>query len=281
MATFYNQATLSYSGGTVNSNITSGELLEVLSASKTAVVDSYNRGDTVTYVIQLLNAGAAPLTGLTVTDDLGAYTVGTDVLQPLTYVEGSLKYFVNGLLQATPTITAGPPLVVSGIGIPADGNATLVYTAEATAFADPSLEGTIVNTATVTGGINELTVTETITAAIGADLTITKSLSPATVTENGQLTYTFVIANYGNAPATAEDNVVITDTFDPVLSDLTVTYEGAAWTAPADYTYNAATGEFTTVAGNVTVPAATFTRNADGTFTITPGTVTLTVSGTV
>ncbi len=281
MATFYNQATLSYSGGTVNSNITSGELLEVLSASKTAVVDSYNRGDTVTYVIQLLNAGAAPLTGLTVTDDLGAYTVGTDVLQPLTYVEGSLKYFVNGLLQATPTITAGPPLVVSGIGIPADGNATLVYTAEPPAFADPSLEGTIVNTATVTGGINDLTVTETINAAIGADLTITKSLSPATVTENGQLTYTFVIANYGNAPATAEDNVVITDTFDPVLSDLTVTYEGAAWTAPADYTYNAASGEFTTVAGNVTVPAATFTRNADGTFTITPGTVTLTVSGTV
>ena len=34
MATFTNQATLTYSGGTTRSNITTGELLEVLTASK-------------------------------------------------------------------------------------------------------------------------------------------------------------------------------------------------------------------------------------------------------
>ena len=38
MATFTNQATLTYNGGTASSNITTGELLEVLTATKTAVV---------------------------------------------------------------------------------------------------------------------------------------------------------------------------------------------------------------------------------------------------
>ena len=36
MMTFTNQATLSYSGGTTNSNITVGQLLATLSVTKTA-----------------------------------------------------------------------------------------------------------------------------------------------------------------------------------------------------------------------------------------------------
>ena len=48
MAIFYNQATLSYNGGTVNSNITSGEIIEVLSATKTAVTDVYSDGSDIT-----------------------------------------------------------------------------------------------------------------------------------------------------------------------------------------------------------------------------------------
>ena len=39
MATFYNQATLSYNGTVASSNITSGEILEVLSVEKSAVSD--------------------------------------------------------------------------------------------------------------------------------------------------------------------------------------------------------------------------------------------------
>lgn len=42
MAAFYNQATLSYNGNTTTSNITTGEILEVLSATKTALRDTYN-----------------------------------------------------------------------------------------------------------------------------------------------------------------------------------------------------------------------------------------------
>ena len=44
MATFTNQATLTYNGGTASSNITTGELLEVLTATKTAVVPTYRSG---------------------------------------------------------------------------------------------------------------------------------------------------------------------------------------------------------------------------------------------
>ena len=56
--------------------------------------------------------------------------------------------------------------------------------------------------------------------------------------------------------ADAAAAIVITDTFDPRLTDLTVTLNGTALTAPTQYTYDAATGVFATAAGVVTVPAA-------------------------
>ncbi len=282
MATFFNQATLSYSGGTVNSNITTGEILEVLSASKTAVVQTYTQGSEVTYIINLINSGSTPLNALTVTDDLGAYEFGTPAvtLQPLDYVDGSVKYFVNGVLAATPTVQAGPPLVISGISVPANGITTIAYTVTANEFAPPIGTGFITNTAVISGtGITDVTVTEDIGAAGGPRLTISKSVSPTTVSENGQITYTFVIQNTGNTEATADDDIVITDTFDPILENITVTLNGAVWN---DYTYDEVTGVFTTNSGAITVPAATFTQDpTTGAYTVNPGTTTLTVTGTI
>lgn len=69
------------------------------------------------------------------------------------------------------------------------------------------------------------------------------------MTENGTLTYTFVIQNFGNVAANAATGAVITDTFDPVLSNLTVTFNGTAWTDPTEYTYDETTGVFATAAG--------------------------------
>ena len=57
MATFTNQATLSYNGGSTNSNIITGEIVDVLTASKTAVVDTYRTPDNITYVVSLVNTG--------------------------------------------------------------------------------------------------------------------------------------------------------------------------------------------------------------------------------
>ena len=282
MATFFNRATLSYSGGTVNSNITTGEILEVLSASKTAVVDVYSQGSEITYAINIVNSGTSAYTGLTLTDDLGAYTFGSETLVPLEYVEGSVKYFVNGALAPTPAAVAGPPLVISGINVPAGGVATILYTASTNGFAPPLADGTIENTAVVGGGgIDDITVTETITAENAPILDITKSVSPTTVEENGRITYTFIIRNIGNTEATAADNIILTDTFDPILSDIAVTYNGDIWAA-TNYTYNESTGEFATTSGAITVPAATYTQNpTTGEWERNPGTVILTITGTI
>lgn len=283
MATFTNQATLTYNGNIINSNITTGELVEVLSAIKTAVVETYAQGQEVTYVINIVNSGTLAYNGLTITDDLGAYPFGVDVLVPLTYVDGSVKYYVNGVLQPSPVVNAGPPLTISGINVPAGGVVTVIYVATANQFAPPQIEGEITNNATISGGgITEITVSETVDAETGAKLTITKSICPSTVTENGQITYTFTIQNIGNTPALVGDAIVVTDTFNPILSGLVVTYNGVAWTTPANYNYSEVTGVFTTVAGQITVPAATYTQDpVTGTWIIEPGVSVLTVTGTV
>ena len=282
MATFFNQATLSYSGGVVNSNITTGEIVEVLSVTKTAVVDTYTQGSDITYAINILNSGNTPFTGVTVTDDLGAYTFGDQTLVPLTYVDGSVTYFANGVLQPAPAVTSESPLTVTEITVPANGEATILYTARTNGFAPLGADGTVTNTVTASGGTTTVTATETVTADEAPALAIVKSLSPDTVAENGELTYTFVIRNNGSTDATATDNVTVTDVFDPILSNITVTYNGVTWTEPDDYTYDETTGVFQTVAGNITVPAATFAQDpTSGVWAITPGTATLTVTGTV
>ena len=283
MATFTNKATLSYNGGSVDSNTVTGELLEVLSITKTAILDEYTTGDTVTYVVALRNTGPTALTGLTITDNLGAYPFGAGTLYPLTYVPDSITYYTNGTLQPAPAVTAGPPLAVTGISVPAGGNALLIYEASVNSFAPLAVGSTIVNTVTASGGgiSTPISATETITVEQRALLTISKSLCPTVVTENSQLTYTFIIENTGNTPAVATDNIVITDTFDPILDPISVSFNGTAWTEGVNYTYNSATGEFSTVAGAVTVPAATYTQNPDGTFTVSPGVSTLTIVGTV
>lgn len=283
MATFFNQATLSYSGGVVNSNITTGEIIEVLSVTKTAVVDEYTPGSDITYAVNIVNSGTNAYTNLTVTDNLGEYTFNGQTIVPLDYVQGSVKYFTDGILQPAPTVTAGQQLVISGITVPAGGEATILYTVTANDFAPPVTGGTIENTVTVNGvGITEITDTETVTVGEGPNLNITKSISPSTVIENGRITYSFLIENTGNAAADATDNVVITDLFDPALSDITVLYNGTPWTEGTNYNYDETTGLFTTTAGQIVVPAATFNQDqTTGTWTTTPGTVTLTVSGNI
>jgi len=283
MATFYNQATLTYNNNVINSNITIGEIQDTLTATKTAILDTYTQGDTVTYVVNIRNTGTMSMNNMTITDDLGAYPQNGQTRVPLTLEEGSVTLFVNGVLQTDPTVTDGSPLTITGITIPADGVATLVYIARINQFAPLDVDDTITNTVTVSGnGITPITAEETITAADEAELTITKSLFPTVVPENGQITYTFVIQNTGNTPIVATDNAIITDTFDPALSNLVVTFNGETWTAPVNYTYNPATGLFTTNPGQITVPAATFTQNpVTGEITIQPGVSALTVTGNI
>lgn len=284
MATFTNQATLSYNGVDTNSNVTTGELVETLTLTKTAVDDRYSANDNLTYIISLVNSGTAALTNLTVTDNLGAYAFNTQTLTPLDYVAGSVRYYVNGVLQTAPTVTTEKGLVFTGINVPAGGNALIAYEASANRFAPLDAEAQIENTATVTGGglTAPVTAQETVSAAALSQLSITKAMCPSTVTENGQLTYTFVIQNMGNTAITVADDVIVRDTFNPILKSIAVTFNGAAWAEGTNYSYNTQTGLFQTLANQITVPAATYTQDAQtGAYTVTPGVSTLVVTGTV
>ncbi|MBQ9535056.1 MAG: hypothetical protein IJU78_04370 [Clostridia bacterium] len=285
MAQFQNQATLSYKGGSASSNIVTGELLEVLSMTKTAISTGYSRGSSITYVLSLLNSGTADISGLTVTDDLGEYDVGGATLRPLHYTEDSVRYYINGELQPAPTAEEAPegtePALSFGeISVPAGGNAMLIYETTANAFAPLTCGSCITNTATASSAALEATASATVPVAEEPELSISKSLSPQVLSENEELTYTFIIQNCGNAEADASAEIVVTDDFSPILSDISVSYNGAPLAEGTDYTYDAVNGAFATVSGVLTVPAASYARSTGG-WQAVPGTGTLTVTGTI
>ncbi|MBQ7173756.1 MAG: hypothetical protein IJR88_06545 [Clostridia bacterium] len=282
MAQFTNQAALSYNGVRVLSNVTVGTLTEVLSVSKTVVEETYTTGGTLTYVVSLINSGSVALNDLTITDDLGGYPFGEGTLYPLTYVEGSVKQYLEGVLVASPVVAETTPLTFTGVGIPAGSEVILIYQATVTEYAPLGEGATIVNTVTASGDGVEATASATVNAENGPILDIVKSVSPIPVVDNGLLTYTFLIQNFGAEEATDAAKVVVSDTFNPVLTGLTAALDGVTLSPTTDYTYDEATGEFETVAGVITVPAATYSQDPDtGAYTVTPGSVTLTVSGTI
>ena len=284
MATFYNQATLSYNGTVTNSNVTTGELIEALEATKTAISTAYAIGDSVVYAISIVNSSTAPITDVTLTDDLGAITTAGGVtVYPLDYVDGSLNLYVNGIISTAPAVTTTEPLVISGITVPAGANAVLLYEARANTSAPGVAGSTITNTAVISGAslTESITITSTVPVREEASLTIAKAICPDTVTDNGEITYTFVIQNSGNAEADAAANVSVSDTFNPVLNNIVVTLDGTTLAA-TDYTYDEATGTFATIPGVITVPAATYaTDSATGVQSITPGVAVLKIVGTV
>ena len=144
--------------------------------------------------------------------------------------------------------------------------------------------GTIENTVVVTGdGLSApVTAQETVTADAAPVLTISKSITPSQVVDNDRVTYTFVIQNSGNEAVVATDNAAITDTFDPILTALAVTFDGVSWAQGVQYNYDETTGLFATVPGQILVPAATYTQDpVTGEYSVTPGIATLVVTGTI
>ena len=282
MPTFYNQATLSLGGVITNSNTTEAEFLSGLTISKTAINSTYSEGGAIVYAITVTNAGASAYDDLSVRDNLGAFaSAGGAAVVPLSYVDGSIIYYLNGALQTPPTVTDEGELVISGINLPAGGSATFIYEARVNEFAPLEQGASITNTAMVNGCGGEASASATVTVEEAQRLSIAKAVSPDTVTCNGRLTYTIILQNLGNMPVVATDGAIISDVFNPVLSNITVTLNGAELAVGVGYTYDEATGEFATTDGTLTVPAATFLTNESGAVVTTPGVTVLTVSGTV
>jgi uncharacterized repeat protein (TIGR01451 family) len=285
MATFFNQATLSYGGGVVNSNTTEAELQSGLEITKRAITASYTPGGNIVYAITVTNMGGSVYNDLTVTDNLGAYQLpeGGNAV-PLTYVQGSLLYYLNGALQPSPTVTAAGNLEISGIDLPANSTATFIYETQANEFAPIAEGAAIINTASTNGGVGIGIISDTATVNVVEEprLTIAEAVCPLVVNDNDPLTYTIIIQNLGNTPVVATDGVIVSDVFNPALSNITVTLDGTVLVVGTGYTYNEATGEFATLDGVITVPAATYTQDpVTGTVTTTPGVAVLTVTGTV
>lgn len=281
MASFYNQATLSYNGSTVASNIVSGEILEELSITKTAVSGDYRPGGQLTYVVGIANSGECSSEALTLTDDLGAYELadGSTVV-PLDYVAGSLRLFVNGVPQSAPAPTETAPLTLTGLTVPADGSVLLLYQAAVNDYAPLGEEASVTNTVTLSGGplTEPLTAQATVDADTAPILSVTKTVSPVAVSGSGRLTYSFLLDNRGFTEASGD--LVLTDLFDPILKDITVTADGQVWSEGTQFTYDAATGLFTSAQGALTVPAAGAVQDQQtGQWSVVPGSVTLVVAG--
>ncbi|MBQ9139054.1 MAG: hypothetical protein IJX61_00380 [Ruminococcus sp.] len=286
MATFFNQATISYNGSVADSNIITGRIIGTLSVTKNALTPIYTRTGDITYVVSITNSGDTAFTGLTMTDNLGAYVFSASEAEivPLTYVNGTVNYYINGVQQAAPTVTDTSPLSVTGISVPAGGNAIIVYTARPNMYAPIGENAFITKTVAVSGNrlINSVTADETVAHSTAPELTISKALDPVVVTENGTITYTFTIRNYGSTATTLTDNVIFSDSFEPVLNISSVTFNGEAWVLGDDYTYDTSTGVFTSVNGSIAVPAATFSQDeTTGVWTAEPGVSTLVITGTI
>ncbi|MBQ6530306.1 MAG: DUF11 domain-containing protein [Clostridia bacterium] len=271
-----NRASISYNGsGVVLSNQTNTTLIDqyTVELTKTPVVDTVIAGGDAVYVISLANTGAGALDGATLTDNLG----GTET--PLSYVDGSAQFYMNGELvtgTATPdadgivfgyadTITPGDNLLViyaASVGIAQTGTITNTVTAD-------------VPTAEQTQRIIVAQASATITITPVANVSIFKAASADTVQIGDTLTYTFTLMNTGSEAA---ENINFTDALPEQFNVTSVSYTADGTETPiadTDYTIEAPNTLIIPADGStleIDIPAAT----EEG-----PGITTITVTGTI
>ncbi len=280
MATILNNsATLTYNSGdntgSAASNVVSTSLLDSYSitAEKYTANDSFRPSENITYLVTVTNTGTQPLYSVEVTDNLGGAGA------PLAYVANSALVIDGGVVIAvTPTSTN--PLVIPLVNALQSGESvTVVYVAQVSAAIADTVE-TITNTATASatqcstaGTVTSEPTSVTITREDFAQVDIVKSVDKAVISSGDTLTYTFVIENSGNIPAT---NVVITDTLpegfvinsiESEVDGVVTVYDAMDYTVDANNTLILPVGEKT-----ITVPA----RDESGN-----GVVTVTITGTV
>ncbi len=284
-----NQATLNYRYGNITartvSNVTSTLLNGPLSITKSSLSDSYRLGQDITYLITVTNNGNTQANGIVVTDDLGSYELGGNTITPLTYI-GPAQLFINGVFnRILQPVTTDDNIIFTIPSIPENGNAQIMYLTRINSFACGAAEAYITNTATVNFNCDcpcegPATASHTITAEEFADVRMVKSVCPNPAICGEELTYTITIYNYGNIEAT---EIVLTDRFEPALTDITVTVDGDIIPS-GNYSY--VNGVLTLPSAgsdySITIPPAVFTQDpVTGVCTATPSSVVITISGTI
>lgn len=282
--TFANHATLSYRNCIATSNVVSGVIRDVLTMTKNVVTGPYRGCCTTTYAISIVNSGCTAYHGLTLTDDLGAYVLTQcgQTVTPLTYIPGSIMLYINGVAcSGQVTVEDTEPLVIRGLNIPAGGNVLLLYSANINQYAPLGCDACITNIAVLSGeDICDISAQTTTNADTRANLSIIKTMEPACIVENESVTYTFTIQNHGAAPTVASDDVVLRDVFHPSMTVHCVQLNGEQLEEGSGYCYDAQTGQFTTMVGQLIVPAATCSQEAmTGVWRVEPGVSVLTVTG--
>lgn len=282
---FTNRAALSYGGISVSSNTVSGQLVSPLSLYKSASAAGYQSGGQLQYTLTVVNTSDTPYPALTLTDNLGVYPFQTATRFPLSYVDGSASltaYGAGGINSLPLTVTAVADGIRFSFDMPASATALLLYTAQTTVFAPPAAGSEIVNTATLGGDYPLLPTAASLSlpAAVSAQPVISKCVSSETISPGQQVTFTLTLSNYGNYPITASDYVVISDTLSPPLTGVSVYADGLLWTQGVQYDYSESAAYFITQPGAIALPAATFTRDDFGSWSVTPSSLVIKISGT-
>ena len=285
-----NQAALSYEYGTlkntVNSNIATAVLQDPINTDKTSLENTYYLDDDISYILSTVNNSQSEITNITVTDNLGTYTVAdTQEVTPLNYI-GPANMYLNGEFSSTitPVITDNS-ITFTIDSLPANSNIVIIYKAKINNEAPLELNSTITNTASwsIDGIKSGITQSNTITVQETPDIKILKTMSPNPIVNGQEMTYNFTIENYGNVAAT---NLTLSDTFNPAPETIQVYYNDTL-VSPLNYTYSNGTltipaSTSSTSSFSIEIGPATFTQDqTTGTVTVTPAVSTITVVGAI
>ncbi|MEO8070739.1 MAG: DUF11 domain-containing protein, partial [Acidobacteriota bacterium] len=184
-----------------------------LSVTKTGTPNPVVAGANVTYTIVPRNDGPQQATSITVTDTLPANT---------TFVSASGTGW-----------TCGTGLIVTCTRPSA---AALVTIPNITIIAKPTATGTITNSVTIASAVadpqpNNNTATFDITVSPGADMSVTKTVTPNPAATGGTVAWTIVPRNLGPLSTT---NITVSDTLPANLTFVSVTPAQCAYDGPTN-----------------------------------------------